>query len=857
VGVDKSLAAFKANAEGVIFSSNCSKPGCLITVCGSSPLVLWYSSFTGVNVPGVESVLCAADSSQVTITNSTFSDNRARAIQARDTANVTVTDSKILDNVLQRADGGGVWLGAGSPSLTMLNSTVSGNKARSGGGLWLGGSATAVINSSSISGNQGTAPRGTPAAGLGGGVAVTEKATVELGGTTNVDGNTAGTSGAGVYSAGSAALIVAPGVKFGSNKVANKSFGYDVAASGASRLELPPVTFANSNMFSAVAGISKCSKGVALERSPCGVGEFKDNRTGVCMCCPERTYSLDASGTCLACPERGACPGGDALQPMPGFWRSSNQSTQMHMCPLGKVSCAGGDTCQPGYDGRLCAGCEKGWGMVGPLRCGKCMSPRAQFAIYIVICIVTVFFVAITVHFTYADNVEGSTDLRPSDIIKVLVNYAQFHSIIGCVTIPWPDFFGNLFRASEGIFGVTSGAAMSMECWMAQYARAPRDKLPGAIRMQLVMYMAVVLVFAAVVVLRLLWWVSMHGVSSVVRNTSSGCVSPGCVKKIQPSTFRSLLRKLPVTVLVVLFYAYPTLLRTSLMFFACMPIDSASPGSLVKLLSHKGGYFAMDLTQECWAGWHRTWALGLGIPSLILTCVVIPVGMFWLLKANAPRLDELKFREHFGFLYRNYRQEWCWWEAIWAVQKIAMSVIGMVHFALGAYHSMLLMLAVFSLAAVSQSSFKPYSIRKLHQVQYGSTATLFLTTLAGLAMFSLEGSPGSNAMRMVVAVLTMVLDIGFVVWCLIEAAKTSSGGIKRVAGKVVGCVTGPPPAPTKSSRSAGPFQEHIFSHGSGISEALPMSVSTQGSSSQSQPKLSFTDSAQQVARQLNPKGSGS
>mgnify|MGYP001806624534 CR=1 FL=1 len=87
------------------------------------------------------------------------------------------------------------------------------------------------------------------------------------------------------------------------------------------------------------------------------------------------------------------------------------------------------------------------------------------------------------------------------------------------------------------------------------------------------------------------------------------------------------------------------------------------------------------------------------------------------------------------------------------------------------------------------------SIRKLHQVQYGSTATLFLTTLAGLAMFSLEDTPGSNTMRMVVAVLTMVLDIGFVVWCLIEAAKTSSGPIKRVYGKLVGCVTGTPPKP--------------------------------------------------------------
>lgn len=68
--------------------------------------------------------------------------------------------------------------------------------------------------------------------------------------------------------------------------------------------------------------------------------------------------------------------------------------------------------------------------MVGPLRCGKCLNPRLQFAIYIIFGIVTVCFVAITVHFTYADNIEGSTDMRPSDFIKILVVYLQYHAII-------------------------------------------------------------------------------------------------------------------------------------------------------------------------------------------------------------------------------------------------------------------------------------------------------------------------------------------------------------------------------------------------------------------------------------------
>jgi hypothetical protein len=189
---------------------------------------------------------------------------------------------------------------------------------------------------------------------------------------------------------------------------------------------------------------------------------------------------------------------------------------------------------------------------------------------------------------------------------------------------------------------------------VVQIAGKPKDSLPAAIRSQLIFFMTPVLVFGALVVLRLSWWALMKCLSACARNSRGDCVTPGRVRIVTPSPLRVLACKLPVTVLVIVFFSYPTLLRTALRFFACLPIDSASPGSLVKLLSHKQGYLTMDLTQECWAGWHKAWTLGLGVPAVFLTCVVIPVGLFWLLKANEGRADELRFRQHYGFLYTSY-----------------------------------------------------------------------------------------------------------------------------------------------------------------------------------------------------------
>lgn len=211
------------------------------------------------------------------------------------------------------------------------------------------------------------------------------------------------------------------------------------------------------------------------------------------------------------------------------------------------------------------------------------------------------------------------------------------------------------------MYGVGAWSAASLQCWVVPLTGKPKDNLPTAIRAQLIFLVTPFLVLAAIVLLRLLWWALMWCVSGVVRScrgSSGGCVNPRFVKAVTPSPLRLLARKLPLTVLVVLFFAYPTLLRTGLRFFACLPLDSPTRASVntnnstVPLLTHKAGYLTMDLNQECWVGWHRSWTIGVGVPTVLITCVLMPVGLFWLLKANAARADELRFRETYGFLYR-------------------------------------------------------------------------------------------------------------------------------------------------------------------------------------------------------------
>lgn len=75
-----------------------------------------------------------------------------------------------------------------------------------------------------------------------------------------------------------------------------------------------------------------------------------------------------------------------------------------------------------------------------------------------------------------------------------------------------------------------------------------------------------------------------------------------------------LLRKLPVTVLALMYYAVPTLLRASLSFFACLAIDEPLaaltdvPVGTTANLSHRWGYWVSSIEQKCFSGYH----LGIG-----------------------------------------------------------------------------------------------------------------------------------------------------------------------------------------------------------------------------------------------------
>jgi len=347
-----------------------------------------------------------------------------------------------------------------------------------------------------VSINNSTVTNNTSVRSPGGGLAVGGNGTLELVNGSVLSYNRAGnSSGGGAMLYGNGSLRADDSVSFVGNAVSKGYVGSTIATFDNSTLHLP-----------SRGALTKCSVGVYLGQSTCQAGEVRQH--DMCVCCQQHTFSF-ANGSCQPCPRNGNCTGGSLVQPLPGYWSSAPTSVQMHRCPLFTTACnfrvVNGSVheCNTGYTGPLCGACQLGsvehpeYGLLSQFKCGKCLQPKVQLGLYLLLSCVSVVFVTCTVHATWQENLSGDKVVLVTDLIKVLVQYLQYAAIIGSVSVPWPLLnIQSWFQAVNIVFAVGSGQVLSLDCWLHHYI--PQGQLPIAMQRQLVYFLAPLCVLVAV-----------------------------------------------------------------------------------------------------------------------------------------------------------------------------------------------------------------------------------------------------------------------------------------------------------------------------------------------------------------------
>ena len=683
----------------------------------------------------------------VLITNGTVFQNNTGAVSLSEWCTVVITGgSKLVDNtVIPGAGGGALLVTAAGKVIVTGGSVIQGNSALAGpggGGIYMVADSVVVLDSVQVIGN---------------------KASI----------------GAGVHASGTSKLIIR-----GSTLVQNNTapVGADLLVGPLATLSLEDTTF------------DAYGNTVMWQRTSCIAGEVLDQ--GSCRKCMPSTYSLvpGPQAVCEVCPEHATCAmGGDSITPVAGFWHSDRYSTQIHRCPHVDEVCGFNGTCAAGYGGNLCGVCEAGYGSSAAFSCGKCTSAVVHWALYIAAGLLAVLLVSFTVHSTWKDNQQTAShqqSVRSSDMIKVLILFLQYLVIVSSLSVPWPTALAYLFRIAKFIFAASNGqfGSVSLECVLPQ-----SSAVPVSVQRQLISLVAPVGILAGVSLLFTVVALAVRAIHAIterlpstVRSMSSlSSGSHGVQSYLRSVGCIVLLQKLPLMCIVTLFFAYPFLVRVSLGMFACLQLDVSSnphdPYPQFAVANASRGYWVHGMQQACFEGWHLPWALGLGLPGVLLFCVATPLALLIGLTVNKAKLQRANVKAHFGFLYRPYVEKRCWWEGLMTIQTMLLVMVSVFRYTLGGYYSALLVTLLFAGMASIQLIFKPFASKQLHVMQLVATGCLYLNGCIAQSLFSVD-QESSPMFREVIGVVGVFLNVTFLGWCCYCILAESQQSMGRVLG---------------------------------------------------------------------------
>ena len=191
----------------------------------------------------------------------------------------------------------------------------------------------------------------------------------------------------------------------------------------------------------------------------------------------------------------------------------------------------------------------------------------------------------------------------------------------------------------------------------------------------------------------------------------------------QCKTITDLERKIKTSCVALLYLLWPSLCSQTFSLFACRSVcDDATT------------FLRADLDVSCWEGRHLHYALGLGLPMLLLYDIGLPVAALLRVRSmhQADVVDE-EDEKIYGMFYTAFRDEMWWWEGTVAARKIVIALIGVFGAEMASMQVHLTAMLVVLIIVVT-AQVRPFGGLKhgvLHILEMASLLATFLTLWAG------------------------------------------------------------------------------------------------------------------------------
>ena len=130
-------------------------------------------------------------------------------------------------------------------------------------------------------------------------------------------------------------------------------------------------------------------------------------------------------------------------------------------------------------------------------------------------------------------------------------------------------------------------------------------------------------------------------------------------------TFRETIKTTNMACIIVAFFLiHPNIIKQVFTSFSCTEIDNSL-------------YLEIDMSEECWTGDHLIYTLSVSIPALILWGIGVPAFAIFKLRGKyvRRRLDSVRNKSIYGFLYNGYKFSSYYWEVIILYRKVLITFI--------------------------------------------------------------------------------------------------------------------------------------------------------------------------------------
>ncbi len=413
-----------------------------------------------------------------------------------------------------------------------------------------------------------------------------------------------------------------------------------------------------------------------------------------------------------------------------------------------------------------------------------------------------------------ADDQAGQA---PTELLKVLVRFMQYLLLVGATNAPWPRLVSALFQAMQVVVGASNQGVVSIDCLLRPAAALPVAAQEALLQLALPLALLAALLAAAALMSVISQLVARGGgggaakllpqqAAAAVVVTSGAAISHyrtaqpparGLRPRVSLSALKaSMADAAPRLAAATIYILFPHLIRVSLSAFACITADTGA-GKYYANAAAAGQFWVHDTSQRCWVGWHRLWALSVGVAGTLLFCVAAPAALAALLLLHGPgrRRGGGAGARRFGIFFGAYRRRRWWWEIVVCAQTELIVAVSVMAPMLGAYASLLLLTSLFVASLTLQLLARPHRHGSTHAVQLSAWAILTAACMATLGLFNPatmagDGAASSRAARFTAA-FSSVLGVTLVVIVAAFIALTCAAAAWRLrvaARRAVGCM---------------------------------------------------------------------